>query len=48
LSEKKLDTRVMGPGLAPAPPVKMVSMDGRGGSVIVGRAGAGAGAEILP
>ena len=26
----------MGPGLAPGPPVKRVSMDGRGGSVIVG------------
>lgn len=32
----------MGPGLAPDPPVKKVSMDGRGGSVIVGRDGAGA------
>ncbi len=29
----------MGPGLAPGPPVKRVSMDGRGGSVIVGLGG---------
>ena len=34
----------MGPGLKP--PVKKVSMDGLGGRVIVGLAGAGAGAVV--
>ena len=34
---KKLDTRVMGPGLAPPAAEKKASADGRGGSVMVGR-----------
>lgn len=39
---KKLETRVMGPGLTPPPPAKKASAMGRGGRVMVGRAGAAA------
>lgn len=39
-SAKKLETRVIGPGLSPVgPPAKKASMEGRGGRVIVGRGG---------
>lgn len=38
-SAKKLETRVMGPGLAPNSPAKRASMDVRGGRVSDGREG---------
>lgn len=39
-SEKKLESRVMGPGLKPGPLEKNVSAKERGGGVMVGREGA--------
>lgn len=44
MSGKKLETRVIGPGLAPDPPLKRASAEGLGGSVMTGLCGWG-GAE---
>lgn len=44
---KKLETRVMGPGLAPAAAEKKASAEGRGGSVMVGRGGGAVPESVL-
>lgn len=44
MSGKKLETSVIGPGLAPDPPLKRASAEGLGGSVMTGLCGWG-GAE---
>lgn len=41
MSGKKLETRVIGPGLAPDPPLKRASAEGLGGSVMTGLCGWG-------